>query len=67
MTVAPEFDLTHIRLLWLVYSKPDGITAIDLVDEMKRRGWCEPGLCPADLGLGPMDVVRGPHPAVNDG
>lgn len=60
MAVTPELNLAHIRLLWLVYSQPNGMTAQELVEGLKRRGWCEPDLRPTDLGLDPRDIVRRP-------
>lgn len=59
-------DSIHYRMLWLIYGYPDGISAHDLVEELKRRGWAEPDLTPADLGLEPEDVVRKPRRATND-
>ncbi|MEW5728030.1 MAG: hypothetical protein AB1918_09410 [Pseudomonadota bacterium] len=56
----PELELVHMRLLWLIYNTPGGLTAAQLVQELKRRGWCEPWLTPADLGLKPLDVLHPP-------
>jgi len=55
-------ELIHLRILWLIEQHPDGITASRLIEEMKRLGWCEAGITPADIDLGPDDVLLPPTP-----
>lgn len=61
MSLPFELETVHIRLLWLIYQHPNGITARGLVNELKIRGWCEPWVTPADLGYEPEDVVSRPR------
>lgn len=62
-----NFDLSHWRILWLVYRSPEGITARELCDEVNRRGWSDgKDLHPADLGLEPEDLVCAPTGPAND-
>lgn len=61
-----RFEVEHLRLLWIIYRQPQGLTARQLVEELKSRGWCEPGTTAEDLGLHPDDIVRRPHMAAND-
>lgn len=61
-----EFDIQHIRLLWLIYRHPDGLTARRLVEELKSYGWCEDDTTAEDLGLHPDDMVCRPRAAAND-
>jgi hypothetical protein len=44
MTSFSSFDLSHFRLLWLIYNSSTGLTGRELVDELVARGWCDPGI-----------------------
>lgn len=59
------FDLTHFRLLWLIYNSPNGLSGRDLVAELRVRGWCEFELTPEDLGLDPDTVLHRPKAPAN--
>jgi hypothetical protein len=61
-----QLEEIHYRLLWLVYRHPNGISVARLIKELKARGWCEPELTAADLGLHPGDLLRPPRAAAND-
>ena len=54
------------RILALIYSHPQGLTVSQLIDQLKRRGWCESDLMPEDLGLCGNDILRPPRMASND-
>lgn len=61
-----DLDIQHLRLLWLIYKHPSGISARKLVEELKAHGWCDASTTAADLGLHPDDVVCRPGAAAND-
>lgn len=66
MSALPIIDIQHLRLLWIVYRHPAGISARDLVEELKVHGWCDQQTCAEDLGLHPDDLIRRPHNVAND-
>jgi hypothetical protein len=68
MIASLDFELTQLRLLWLITRHPNGIVAADLCAEFKRRGWVVGDLTPADLDLNPDELLRSAVPAmpVND-
>ena len=66
MTLIKNLNIQHYRLLWIIYSHPEGLSARRLVEELKARGWCDPDTTAEDLGLHPDDVMRRPRTAAND-
>lgn len=65
-TLLRNLDIQHFRLLYIIYSHPDGLSARRLVEELKMRGWCDPETTAEDLGLQPDDIMRRPRTAAND-
>jgi hypothetical protein len=61
-----DFDIQHFRLLWLIYRHPNGLSAQQLVEELKAHGWCDASTTARDLGMHPEDVVCRPRAAAND-
>lgn len=66
MAMKDTFDISHWRILWIVYNHPAGLTAQRLVDELKQHGWCDSSTTAEDLGLHPKDRVCQPRAAAND-
>lgn len=65
MPFVSQFDLSHFRLLWLIYNSPTGLTGRELVAELRARGWCDPDFTPADLGLEPDVILSHPRAPAN--
>lgn len=61
-----DFKSPLLRVMWIIYSNPEGITAERLVEELKKRGWCDADATPQCLGYQPGDVLRRPPPAANE-
>lgn len=66
MTTEITLDSQHLRLLHIIYKRPEGIKARDLVAELIAHGWCDKDTTPADLGLHPDDVLSPPRLPANE-
>lgn len=66
MSPTLSFDLSHFRLLWLIYNSPNGITGRELVEQLRQRGWCGPETTPEDLGIAPDTRLHHPKAPANE-